>query len=272
LERAKYALVGQPRRNFDILYINLSEARYNPIQVTRHATEESFPSWTPSGRELYYTSNRLRTQTVWRTAIAGARGEVQITGRSAHDWSPSVSPDGKRIVFNAVAPTQRAADAPILDPGTVPSPKAAAPNIWIAQADGTGLTQIAVAGYHPRWSADSRKILFYASNGDNFDVWMMNPDGSEVTQLTNDPADEIEPALSLDMQTLVYAVYDRARENFDLWAVNMRDSTGQTQLTFDCADDRSPTWAPHGYLFFESRRNGRHWDILGGRPQIPWRR
>lgn len=262
-------------RNFDVFYINLQDPRYNPIQVTRHVSAEAFPSWSPSGLELYYASDRLRTLTIWRTAIEGLRGDVQITGRDAHDLAPSVSPDGKKIVFNSYVtlpgPRQGSPPKPSLYPARRPKPTDPAPSIWIANADGTQLTQITVAGYHPRWSPDGKKILFYASNGENFDIWMMNPDGSELTQLTNDPADEIEPALSPDMGTLVYAAYDRAKRNFDLWAINLREAGGQTQLTFDCADDRAPAWAPDGTLFFQSARN-KQWDIFRGRPQIPWRR
>src|SRR3990172_6818817 len=87
-------------RNFDVFYINLQDPRYNPIQVTGHASAEAFPSWTPTAAELYYASDRLRTLTIWRTAIEGLRGDVQITGRDAHDFSPSVSPDGRKLVFN----------------------------------------------------------------------------------------------------------------------------------------------------------------------------
>ncbi len=262
-------------RNFDVFYINLQDPRYNPIQVTRHATAEAFPSWGPTGEELYYASDRLRTLTIWRTAIEGLRGDVQITGRDAHDFAPSVSPDGKKIVFNSYVPfpgvRRDSLPKPSLYPARRPIATEPAPSIWIANADGTQITQVAVAGYHPKWSPDGKKILFYASNGENFDIWIMNPDGSERTQLTNDPADEIDPALSPDMGTLVYAAYDRAKRNFDLWAINLREAGGQTQLTFDCADDRSPAWAPNGTLFFQSMRN-KQWDIFGGRPQIPWRR
>lgn len=253
---------GARTRNLDVFYINLEEPRYNPIQVTRHDSAEAFPSWNPSATELYYGSNRLRVLTIWRTAVAGLRGDIQITGRDADDFAPSVSPDGRRIAFNTfpTSPTRSLAggqSVPFIDRAYVPSPAAPAPSIWIANADGTLLTQIAVSGYHPTWTPDGRRIIFYASNGVNFDIWMMNPDGSERTQLTNDPGDEIEPALSPDMGTLVYAAYDRVKRNFDLWAVNLRETGGQTQLTFDCEDDRAPAWAPDGTLFFMTLRNAK---------------
>jgi TolB protein len=263
--------VGSDRpRNFDVFYVNLSDPRYNPVQVTRHASAEAFPAWSPTGEEIYYASDRLRTLTIWRTSVEALRGDIQITGRDSHDFAPSVSPDGRKIVFNTWPTTGRQA-RPSLYPALRPKPQEAAPSLWIANADGTQLTQIAVAGYHPRWTPDGRRILFHASNGENFDIWMINADGSERTQLTSDPADELDPALSPDMGTLVYAAYDRVKENFDLWAINLREQGGQTQLTFDCADDRNPAWAPDGILFFQTGRN-KQWDLLGGRPQIPWRR
>jgi TolB protein len=260
-------------RNFDVFYVNLGDPRYNPIQVTRQETEESFPSWSPDARAVFYASNRLRTLTLWRTAIEGGPGEIQITGRDSHDFAPSVSPDGRRVVFNSYPTVGRATGAkPSLDPALLPRATDPAPSIWIANADGTQLTQVATAGHHPRWAPDGKKIVFHASNGENFDIWMINPDGSERTQLTSDAADEIDPAVSPDMGTLVYAKYDRAKQNFDLWALNLRDPSGLTQLTLDCADERHPAWAPDGRLYFQSRRTAQQWDIFRGIPQILWRR
>jgi Tol biopolymer transport system component len=273
------ALAGDNRQNgnFDVFYVNLADPRYNPVQVTRHASAEAYPSWTPTSDGLYYASDRLKTLSVWRTAIEGPRGDIQITGRDAHDLGPALSPDGTKIVFGSYGSgpgrfPRECGAKPCLYPARRPDATEVAPSIWIANADGTQLTQVAVAGFAPKWTPDGKKILYYASTGENFDIWVMNPDGSQPTQLTSDPADEIEAAMSPDMGTLVYAAYDRPRRNFDIWAINLRETGGQTQLTFDCEDDRAPAWGTDGTLYFQSRRVSKQWDIFGGRPQIPWRR
>ena len=65
--------------------------------------------------------------------------------------------------------------------------------------DFTGPTTIRNSGYHPVWSPDGTKIIYVReapillTGAINSDLYVMNPDGSENTQLTNHPNIEAEP-------------------------------------------------------------------------------
>ena len=55
--------------------------------------------------------------------------------------------------------------------------------------------------------SDGNRIVFYSNRGDNWDLWMVNPDGSDLRQLTSvGRADAFLPFWSADGSRLVYTV------------------------------------------------------------------
>jgi len=62
------------------------------------------------------------------------------------------------------------------------------PQSWLSRAQ---------AEFNPRkskyWSLDGKKIAFSAYRDGNYDIYMMNADGSNPKQLTNNPAEDINP-------------------------------------------------------------------------------
>src|SRR6266566_317035 len=49
---------------------------------------------------------------------------------------------------------------------------------------------------NPEWSPDGTKIAFLSDRSGNNDIWVMNADGSGLTQLTTDPHIDWDPAWS----------------------------------------------------------------------------
>lgn len=70
--------------------------------------------------------------------------------------------------------------------------------------------QVTTGSYNdisPSWSPDRNRIVFASdrSGRDNFDLFVINADGSELVQLTHTPmVDEIEPAWSPNGATIAY--------------------------------------------------------------------
>lgn len=86
------------------------------------------------------------------------------------------------------------------------------------------------------------------------DLYAVNPDGSDLVQLTNTPTDETQPSLSPDRNSIVY-VQQQFAEKCDgcpttLWRVPASGGTPQqlTQhvYTETAPFDDSPTWSPDG--------------------------
>jgi Tol biopolymer transport system component len=83
------------------------------------------------------------------------------------------------------------------------------------------------------------RIAFTSSRDGNSEIYLMNPDGTGLTRLTNTPENESDPAWSPDGRRIAFARYP------DVFVMNA-DGTGQTNLTNGAAWDFSPTWSPDG--------------------------
>jgi Tol biopolymer transport system component len=123
----------------------------------------------------------------------------------------------------------------------------------------TGLRLWAVAPVTPPASLPYR--IAFASDRDRqffFDIYIMNPDGSGVTRLTNNLADDKQPACSPDGKQIAF-VSDRDGNN-EIYTMNA-DGSGVTRLTNNPAYDWEPTWSPDGKrIAFTSNRDG-NWEI-----------
>jgi Tol biopolymer transport system component len=75
---------------------------------------------------------------------------------------PDLSPDGEWLAFH--------------DGGII-----------LVKSDGTGFRQLTSEGYedrYPRWSPDGRRIAFLSRRGGQYDIWLINIDGSSLERLT----------------------------------------------------------------------------------------
>ncbi len=75
----------------------------------------------------------------------------------------------------------------------------------------------------------------------DFEIFTMNPDGTELVQLTQNAAFDFDPEWSPDGQKIAF---ESDRDLFsDIFVMNA-DGSGQTNVTNNRAFDRSPTFAP----------------------------
>ena len=87
------------------------------------------------------------------------------------------------------------------------------------------------------------KIAFTSDGDGNGDVFVMNADGSGRTNLTNNPAYDIDPAWSPAGNKIAFT---SGRDgSLEIYVMNA-DGSGQSNLTSNAAIDVEPAWSPAG--------------------------
>lgn len=102
-------------------------------------------------------------------------------------------------------------------------------------------------------------IAFTSGRDGDYEVYVMNPDGTGLINLTNNAASDIGSSWSPDGNRVAF------RRNGDIYVVD-RVQGGETRLTYDPATDRGPAWSPDGSrIAFMSFRTG-YSDVFVARP------
>lgn len=211
------------------IYVMNADGR-NVTQVTHNDVNEFDPIWSPNGKRLAFGRCSLSCDVVVINAD-GSGERVLATDGFPGAWSP----DGKRITFNSFATG----------------------GISVINADGSGETVLATDGFPTAWSPNGKQILFQRYRDDNFDLWVMNVDGSGEVQLTNDPAsDEGDRAGWSPNGKQILFSSTRDGGDLDLFVMNA-DGSGVIQLTHNDDWDDDPVWSPNGtHIAFQSTRDG----------------
>jgi len=226
------------RNRCDCLFA-MSPDGSNPTPLTSHPSDfgDADPVWSPDGQSLAVTRFLFSQIEIYRIAADGT-GETRLTNRDYHDdfERPRWSPDGSRIAF-----TSRVGAAIGYD-------------LYVMNADGSALTQLADRSFDPRWSPTGQQIAFTSTRDGNPEIYVMNADGSAQTRLTENAARDSAPRWSPDGQHIVFSS-DRDGD-VEIYTMNA-DGSAQTRLTNAPGADAQPDWSPDGrQIAFTSHRDG----------------
>ncbi|OAN48523.1 hypothetical protein A6A03_08045 [Chloroflexus islandicus] len=103
------------------------------------------------------------------------------------------------------------------------------------------LTNNAANDRFARVSPDGKLVAFGSDRDGNWEIYVMNADGSNVRRLTNHPATDDGPTWSPDSNRLAFAS-DRDGD-FEIYILNVSDGVITQQVTQNAAQDRWPLWA-----------------------------
>ena len=138
-------------------------------RLTTYSGIDTEPSWSPTGREIAFVSERAGGAHIFVMDAEGAN--VRRLTQAGFNTQPRWSPKGDAIAF-----TSRQGNH----------------DIWATNPDGSNLRQLTAgpgSNESASWSPNGRHLLFQSNRLGSFQLFTMLSDGSEQQQLPKGPGE-----------------------------------------------------------------------------------
>ena len=213
-----------------------------PVDMLMKGLAGAFaPSWSPDsqwvtfGVGYWFQERATHKATVMRVRRDGT-GLEPLTDGNDHSGFPSFSADGKQIVFRIWGETVKGLR--ILDLATK--------KIRVLTSEDDNL---------PGWSPDGKRIVFTRRTSvTNFDIFTIRPDGSGLTRLTTNGANDAHAVWAADGRIMwssgMYgfrdeaALYDNNFQPYGQVFVMNADGSGKRMLTDSLWEDSLSAYMP----------------------------
>jgi len=200
--------------------------------ITQEAFQDIFPSYSPDGKFILFSSDRLRS-------ACDDILEISSEGNS-----------GTKIIYRdvdrarSVKPTQAAADGTISF-AVYPQGWRKLDDVQIYTVKGqNGFPTLVTRGTQPAISPDGKHIAYIGTDGN---LWVINSDGTTPIQLTTD-ADAIVQSFKSSLSGP-----DQAAE---LQQFNYYEGLGHDRLLMQYTPYSFPSWSPGGKRILYSSKEG----------------
>jgi hypothetical protein len=204
--------IWDPNKGYDLYLVNALGG-----QRTLLVEMASEPNFSPDGQWLVYYSGDPEHLGLHLVKTNGSE-DTRLTSSDQHGY-PSFSPDGQRIVFHhygqdtlyvinrdgsgeqGIAQGQYPAWSPTGDKivyrGCVGGGKC---GLILANANGSNPIQITTHANDaaPRWSPNGGQVAFHSDRDGNWEIYVINVDGSWLRRITLNPTTDVMPVWSPD--------------------------------------------------------------------------
>jgi CubicO group peptidase (beta-lactamase class C family) len=203
------------------------------LRLTRDLAFDNLPAWSPDGRRIAFNRGDSASSDLYLVDADGS-GLSQLTDFDGFECAPTWSADGRiAFVWGHADPRSTCDGAPLW----VMSADGSDPTMLVDRAVGypswapdgrsialelrddpvrigvldveTGVMAELRAGFAPKWSPNGSRIVFGGDGNGSTDIFTMDPDGTNVVQLTDDGAFDTFPIWSPDGRTILFLSSDR---------------------------------------------------------------
>jgi Tol biopolymer transport system component len=196
------------------------------------------PKWSPDGTLIMFSGGAFTNPGPAKAYLVSPDGSnlAHVNETFAPYYDPAWSPDSKKIVFRTH--DELAAD------------------IGVINLDGTGFIKfspnIRIIDSQPAWQplvGGERKIVFTSERDGNPEIYVMDADGGNQINLTNNPAKDATPVWSPDRRRIAFTSDRSGRSNIyvmDAGGGNVRNVTNFALTPTSDVRVYDPTWSPDG--------------------------
>jgi Tol biopolymer transport system component/serine/threonine protein kinase len=218
-------------------------------QVTATPGLDIFPSLSPDGSSLAYSSDQNGGFEIYEKSLAVGGREMQLTSDGGPNFEPAWSPDGKQIAYYS---RKRG-------------------GIWLIPALGGSARQLTDFGSRPAWSPDGSKIAFQSDPlpplGINTldalppsTIWVVPTQGGSPTQVTqkgNPRGGHGAPSWSPDGKWIAFSSSEFSFGG--IWSVTVNGGDLHRSAQHGGYD---PVYAPGGQFLYFSSNSGSTWGLM----------
>jgi serine/threonine-protein kinase len=149
-------------------------------RLTHDVGVAEWPTWSPDGTLIAFSSNRSGNYEVYVGRIGGGQ-EVNITNDEAQDYQPSFSPDGNLIAFVST----RSSTSPMVKIGGTSNTefRTYGGDVWIVPALGGPARRVAENGNFPSWRPDGKQIIYIGGLESHRAILSVATDGSAPVEI-----------------------------------------------------------------------------------------
>jgi Tol biopolymer transport system component len=188
-------LVSESQESLNLTLLPLAPGGGSPAgaehELHSGQVRDRYPSFSPDGKRLALSSNRLGKQEVWILEIASRRLErLRLPGSDLGATFAFWSPDNQRLAVTRALPGGEA-------------------SIWLAAADGSTAEELIPPKPTLRggpFSPDGNRMLYSLRTGDHMQLFALDLKSRQDGQLTSSPGDKFDPAWSPDGRWVVYSM------------------------------------------------------------------
>jgi Tol biopolymer transport system component/DNA-binding winged helix-turn-helix (wHTH) protein len=184
----------------------------SPRRFTTGSHSYSFPSISPDGRTVAYSSDQTGSMEIYTSGFAAGSKELALTTDGGHNMFAEWSPDGHWIAYHS---RKRG-------------------GIWIVPSNGGTARQVVDFGSQPAWTPDGQHIVFTSDAGGmaaQSVLWIVSREGGDGRQLTRLGAPRgghSKPAVSPAGDTVAFTV-SHGHISTEIWTAT-RDGQFSTKI------------------------------------------